>query len=151
MFQVVHPYLASIESKQQVYLVSLLKLGSRMRPYGRFMFGIERKQKRCNADWWTGILAGAHPGHVGVPGGDEVVGHAIHGTRQVLQRLGAHQPVRKVHNVQERRHCRHKRAVVVRHRLLHSICKHLSAHHLKEDFRLQQAAARTLVIKAHQS
>ena len=68
----------------------------------------------------------AHPGHVGVPGGDQVVAHAVHGPRQVLQRLGAHQAVCKVHQVQELGHRRHKRPVVVGQRLQHSTCTRLN-------------------------
>ena len=46
-----------------------------------------------------------------------MVGHLVHGAGEVLQRLGPHQPVRKVHHIQDRRHCCRKDAVVVGHAL----------------------------------
>ena len=59
----------------------------------------------------------AYPGHVGVPGGHNVVGHLVHGSRDVLQRLGAHQAVCKVHHVQEWGHCCCECPIVVCHAL----------------------------------
>ena len=70
--------------------------------------------RSCKSHWGC---RGSHPGHVGVPGGDQVVGHLVHGAGEVLQRLGPHQPVRKVHHIQDRRHCCRKDAVVVGHAL----------------------------------
>ena len=76
--------------------------------------GTESSQQELQSHWGC---RGAHPGHVGVPGGDQVVGHLVHGAGEVLQRLGPHQPVRKVQDVQDGRHCCRKDAIVVGHAL----------------------------------